>query len=196
MCLRSILNPWLHLGLLPQVAKHPCDAVTSYGENKQCKTTPDGACKGRVCAVICVISGQGRMQCNKPILVTPLILTECCCWCCAHRTLLASANHVSRRRGGRGVWGASVTANWPGNRSHSSSVETAALWTGSCTSDWTVQSKKASTQGPVSFSFNRYPWDSSGLPSSASSTAFESPLSTAELTAAPCEIFHLSAEGS
>ena len=78
-----------------------------------------------------------------------VVLTERCCWCCAHRTGPASANHGRRRREEAG--GASVTANgpwWGRSRSHSSSVEATVSRSGSRTSDWAFPPPLMRTSSP------------------------------------------------
>lgn len=72
----------------------------------------------------------------KPSLWLLVILTQCC-WCCAHRTEMASANHVSgraRRRGER-----QSAANGPWGLITFFVRRTATLRTGSLASDWAIQ---------------------------------------------------------
>ena len=149
-----------------------------------------------------MFSGQGRVLRYKPILVASdfdwvvLSQKEEKSRSQSHRPATGGGGNVCQRReeaGGETVTKRTAEQSW----SHSSVVEPRHPAQGLWTPDRAVESNSRNNsllQGVVSFPFNSHQWDSSGLHSSVSSTAFESPLSTADLTAALCEIFHLLAE--
>lgn len=115
-----------------------------------------------------------------------------CCWCCAHRTGLSSANHVSWRREEAGE--ASVTANGPRNRSHSSSVELRHTVRDNGLVTGRFKHKNHYPKAQYNFHLALIHEILQAYLQVLRGLLLNLLLSTAELTAALCEIFHLLAE--
>lgn len=115
-----------------------------------------------------------------------------CCWCCAHRTGLSSANHVSWRREEAGE--ASVTANGPRSRSHSSSVELRHTVRDNGLVTGRFKHKNHYPKAQYNFHLALIHEILQAYLQVLRGLLLNLLLSTAELTAALCEIFHLLAE--